>query len=1025
MWWASMDVTRWNRLTTLFREILEKDDAARTTMLGKLSIQDPDMYREIKSLLDADTDESSILDGFAVDAVDLDDLLSIDGSRIGPWRVVRRIGSGGMGNVYLAEREEGGFDQRVALKLIRHGMDSVQILRRFESERRIQARLQHPNIARLLDGGLTDDHRPWFAMEYVEGEPVDRYCTNNRLGVEERLNLFVTIASAVQYAHSSLVVHRDLKPDNIMVSGPADSPEVKLLDFGIASVLDEGDDAVKLTRDGARPMTPAYAAPEQLLGKPVTTAGDVYSLGMVLYELLSGCKPYSTQEISVHDLAKLIEQTPPPRPSSVAVTADAVSADKQMQQPVNRNDELSGTGKDPVGSVPGDNRLNDPLETERIPAGSIAVQNQALSPATRRLRRRLEGDLDVIILKAIHPDPGQRYQTVEQFIADIQRHLSGQPVHARPESKRYRMGKFIRRHKPMVLAGTLLLITLIAGIVAFAWQFNIAAAERDRARVEAETSHQVAGFLQGLFASVDPSVSRGDMLTARELLDRGAVQIGTELAGQPDVQARMLDVLGNVYISLWMFEEALNVYEQALSIRQNRPFVRQEDIAQSYHNLGKAFNRDGRFRQADSLLTLAMDLRVSTFGERHPSVAQSLREMGSLLENRNRYDEAIDGYRTAISIYEQDTGADHKESILALKSNIGFAYHRKGDDDQAERYIRETLDRLRELYPVAHPSVSSALHRLASVLHAQARYEESRQVQFENLDMAASLYGEDHPVTALGYTNYAGLLKTLERYAEAESYQHRAHHIFLNKLGDEHPQVSISYNNLANLKHDQGDLDSAVVYHALALDLARRLYGNQHDEVANSLNNLGAVRLDQLRYAEAESLFRETLSIDLRVLGEKHPFVAMDYQAVAITLMHQGKLDEAEPYLLKAIEITRETQGEDHPRFAIVNGELGRFLLLKGEFVTAELLLAEVLGRHEKEQAQGSWRTAEVRSLYGESLFRQGKIDEAGPHLSKGYEELMQARPNDLRFTALARNRLADYYEATGNTDEAEKLRNQ
>ncbi|MFN2374547.1 MAG: serine/threonine protein kinase, partial [Cyclonatronaceae bacterium] len=487
-----MDAKRWNRLTSLFREILEKDDPARTTMLGKLQVQDPGMFREIKSLLDADNDENSILDGFAVDAIDLDDLLSIDGSRIGPWRVIRRVGSGGMGNVYLAEREEGGFEQRVALKLIRHGMDSVQILRRFESERRIQARLQHPNIARLLDGGLTDDRRPWFAMEYVEGEPVDRYCSINRLGVEDRLNLFITIASAVQYAHSSLVVHRDLKPDNIMVSGPADAPRVKLLDFGIASVLDEGeDDAVKLTRDGNRPMTPAYAAPEQLLGRPVTTAGDVYSLGVILYELLAGYKPYRTNDISIHDLAKWIDQNPPPRPSSVAVAdaADVVVTDKQKQQPDYRNDDLSGSGKDPGGPGPGVAGLNDPIETDRIPAVRQAADDQALTPATRRLRRRLEGDLDVIILKAMHRDPERRYQTVEQYIADIQRHLSGQPVHARAESKRYRLGKFIRRHKPMVVAGSLLLITLITGIVAFAWQYNIAAAERDRARVEAETSH--------------------------------------------------------------------------------------------------------------------------------------------------------------------------------------------------------------------------------------------------------------------------------------------------------------------------------------------------------------------------------------------------------------------------------------------------------------------------------------------------------------------------------------------------------
>jgi eukaryotic-like serine/threonine-protein kinase len=968
-----MNAERWNKIQTLFEAALDLNAHERKTYLDETCSDDMEIYREVSSLLDADGNVHKILEGLAIDVVGWTYEQQYIGTCIGHYRIIKHVGSGGMSYVFLAEREDGQFKQRVALKLIKRGMESEQIIKRFRSERQILSRLDHPNIARLLDGGMTDDGTPYFTMDFVDGIPIDRYCEENRLTIEKKLELFETVCNAVQHAHANLLVHRDLKPENILVCGDMQSPTVKLLDFGIARVLDDESGDTGITRDGSRPMTPAYASPEQLRGGRITTASDIYSLGVILYELLSGRRPYQQGELNAHELAVLIESTEPPRLSTIA--------------------------------------------------GEGIQEHHAKD--TIRLRKRLRGDLDVICLKALNKDSARRYETVEQLSADIRRHLSGQPVLARPESRRYRIGKFVKRHKPAVIASVITFMVLITGIIAFAWQFNIAAVERDRAKREAETSHQVSGFLQGLFTSVDPSISRGDTMTARDLLNRGAAQIRTELADQPDIQARMLDVLGDVYINLWMFENARKMYEHALEIRLNRPVVPEADVAQSFHNLGKVFNRVGEFQQADSLLNLALDVKIRLHSERHPSVALSIREIATLSFNLGKYDMAIDQYRRAVSIYERDAGADNDRIIQGIYGDIGWAYYVKGDYNMAELYIRQSLEKRRELYPEAHPELWTGLDKLSQVLLAQARYEESRSLRLENLDMVKALYGEHHPLTAVAYSNYSALLKELEQYAEAEEYQQRAHRIFLKNLGENHPQVPVSYNNLANLKHDQGDLDSAVVYHLKALDLNRRLYGNEHNQVANSLNNLGTLRLDQLRFVEAESLFRETLRIDHQVFGELHPYVAMDYQSVGIVLMYQGRYDEAESYVLKAIEIYIKSDGDLHPRTVIAKGEYGRLALMRGEYDTAEQILKEVLVRHERDMPERSWRKAEIKSLLGEALMKQDKLDEAEAHLREGYEVLAEVRPTDARFTPIARNRLIEYYNATGNTAEAERIRNQ
>ena len=971
-----MNAERWNQVQTLFKEILELDHDSRVTRLNEVRDTDDELFREIQSLLAADADHSSILDGFAIDAIDISGLLSIDGTRVGPFEIVRQVGSGGMGNVYLAKRVEGGFEQTVALKLIKYGMDSEQILRRFESERQILARLQHPNIARLVDGGIKDDGRPWFAMDYVQGEPIDEYCNRKDLDMKKRLELFLTVLSAVQYAHRNLVVHRDLKPHNILVHQDGDSVEIKLLDFGIARLLSEDEEQTALTQEGVRPMTRSYASPEQLKGESVTTASDVYSLGVILYELLTGRRPFEQKELSSVEFEKLICTSVPPKPSQI----------------LSKGTENDGERPDKFQK--------------------------------KRLIKQLAGDLDMICLKALRLEPDKRYDTADQFAEDIKRHLAELPILARPVSKSYQAQKFVRRHTVGVLATLLILLSLVGGIIAFAWQYRVAALERDRAQREADTATEIAGFLQGLFEVADPAISRGDTITARQLLERGSRQIEQELAEQPEVLARMLDVLGNVYLSLWMLDESESMFEKSLNIRQERQGISERNlqIATSLYNIGRVSTVKGAFAKADSMLSQSLDIRQAALAKNHLDIARVLIVLSQLQKKQGKYEAAEKNYFEALSILELSRDdKDVELHIAGLKNNLGNLFEETGEFERSETYLRQALEYNRDYYKADHPSIETNMNNLARVLNRLAKYEEAKELFLASLEMSKRLYGEMHPKTALNMNNYSSFLKDREKYIEAETFQLQALDIFLEKLGEDHPYIPMCYNNLANLRDDQGDYETAGEYHEKALERNRAIYGNEHGDVANSLSNLGSLRLNQERYKEAESLFREALRIDSKAFGEAHPYVAMDYQSVGITLFEQGKYTEAEEHLVKSVALNTAVLGEAHPNTAIAKGELGRLLLKTGRLNEAEKILKEVLAQHEKDQPENSWRTAEIRSLFGESLIRTGRYEEAKSHLTEGHKILLQSHGEDHRFTVRARARLILLHEALGDSTAANR----
>ncbi|MGH7528613.1 MAG: serine/threonine-protein kinase, partial [Gemmatimonadales bacterium] len=515
---------RWQRLALIFDDVLELAPEARAAYLDHACAGDAALRAEIDALLAADAGSGDFpeaaeayfpsLMGAAADAAQPPAGGLAAGTVIGPYRVVRELAQGGMGAVYLAERADGQFEQRVALKLIRAGLDSVEVQRRFLAERQILARLNHPNIAKLLDGGIAAEGRPWFAMELVDGSPLLAWCDERKLGLTERLRIFEAVCDAVRYAHQNLVVHRDLKPSNILVTTDG---RVKLLDFGIAKVLEggaegqrgSGADVAPLTRTELRILTPEYAAPEQVRGEPVTTATDVYALGAVLYELLAGQRVHRFDRHTPAEIERVVCETDPEPPSAAAMQDVAASAARRTEP--------------------------------------------------RRLRRLLRGDLDTIVLKALQKDPARRYPSAEALLDDLRRFESGLPIKARPESRTYRLGKFVRRHGVGVAAGTALFLALLAGLGGTLWQARAAAREASRAVA-------VKDFLVGLFQESDPAQARGRNITADELLARGIQRLDTALTRDPALQSELLGELGKIHRELGLFERADSLLERSVRL---------------------------------------------------------------------------------------------------------------------------------------------------------------------------------------------------------------------------------------------------------------------------------------------------------------------------------------------------------------------------------------------------------------------------------------------------------------------------
>ena len=700
---------RWRIVEPLLERTLDLPPAERRAWLDSAAGADQELREDLERLVDACESAGGFLARPALEAYGslLQSLAQSPRphpARIGPYRVVGVAGEGGMGTVYAAERDDDQYLKRVAIKLARGGWTvDPRRVSRFIEERQILARLDHPNIARLLDGGVTDDGLPWFAMEFVEGLRIDRYSEQHRLPIPERLRLFLEVCSAVEYAHRNLVVHRDLKPSNILVGHDG---SVRLLDFGIAKLVSAATSTEPdLTRTGARFLTPSYASPEQLRGAQLSTATDVYSLGVVLYELLAGVHPFAGEESEPREVERAVldDDAEPP---SVAM---------RWSHP----------------DMPG------------------------------RLRRQVAGDLDNIVLMAIRKEPARRYPSVEQLAADIRRHLDGVPVTAHKDSIRYRAGKFLRRHPYGTVAA--------AGFLLLAGGFAVVTSvQADRTARERENAEQLANLLSSMFAEVDPSPSgRGSPVTAHEMLDSAASRLRRFVVQAPSVRAELYSVLGRSYAGLGAFGPAKRLLDSAVSIR-SRLTTPDSALARDQASLGRAYlTSSGDAIAAESLgrasLATARRAGVATAASR----GIPLTLLGDVWSQRGRFAEAESVYREAASVYRSLQGRD-RLALADLLLSLGHLRWLRGDPTQADSMFREALILRRQILGPEHPAVGMAQIELAKVLHDRGDPAAESMLR-SALAVTSAAMGATHPTSTNAMAHLGGMLADRADWVAAES----------------------------------------------------------------------------------------------------------------------------------------------------------------------------------------------------------------------------------------------------------------
>ncbi len=841
-----MDSKRWEEIKAICLAALDRPVEERSAYVHQACGVDSDLLREVQSLLAEHDADPEFMDVPLVRLPDLPDsnglAESLEARHVGPYRLVRPLGRGGMGDVYLAVKEVDDFRQAVALKLIRRGLDTDEVLRRFRLERQILASLHHPNIAQLHDGGATEDGRPYFVMEYVEGTPIDEYSDANRLSVRRRLELFQTVCGAVQHAHQNLVVHRDIKHTNILVT---DDGIPKLLDFGIGKVLAPlgSFGTAVATRTDVRMLTPEYAAPEQVRGEPVTTATDVYALGLLLYELLVGHHPYASGTESPQEIERAVCETDPDRPST-SVTR------------VHSRALRDGT--------------TQTLSPEEVGARRSSGPDQ--------LRRRLAGDLDNIVLMALRKEPARRYSSASALADDVQRHLDGMPVLARPDTVRYRTEKFVRRHAWAVTAAAAAFVGLTATTTVTLVQSRRVAEQRDIALDERDKAVEVRGFLMEMFGATGADQAT-DTLTARQLLDLQAARMEETYSDQPELRAEMMDVLADGYDRLGLAGEAQPWAVAALELRRETLGGDDPDLAASLNTLGWVLHEQGRSDEAEPLLRDAVRIRRSAGDAFRPVLSRSLNDLGIVVETLGQLEEAEAMYREALDIRLDEFGPNHR-SVGITANNLAVGLFRQGSYAEAAEFEAHALQALRSSVEADHQRSIVAQSNLALMQRRSGDLESAEDVFRDLVSRQTRLQGPVHPVTAW------------------------------------------VMEDLASVLGDAGKLDEAEHWYREAAAVQEAVLDPDHPDLASTILGLGRVLTDQGAFGEAEASFERALSIQVQRFGETHRDVGAVVAAQARLYEQTSRPDEALASFQRALSVWVETLGPDHQRTVTLRGEL-------------------------------------------------------------------------------------------------------
>jgi serine/threonine protein kinase len=739
--------------------------------------------------------------------------LSVVPASVGPYKLLEKLGEGGMGQVWLAEQTT-PIRRRVALKLIRGSHYDGASVQRFELERQLLAVMEHPAIAKVFDAGATSEGQPYLVMEYVPGLPITRYCDEHRLILRERLQLFIRVCDGVQHAHQKAIIHRDLKPSNILVREVDGQPAPRIIDFGISKALTpQLSDGTGVTQLGVLVGTPGYMSPEQADPgtRDVDTRTDVYSLGVILYELLAGSIPFETSNLPLHEMLRQLHQDDPPTPST------KISRDAQFLKAAAR---MRGTSR-------------------------------------KHLLQHLRGDLDWITLKALERERERRYDSPSALALDIERYLNNEAVLATPPSSSYLAAKFIRRHRVSVTAAAAVALMLIVLAVSMTVQTVRISRERDRANREAAAAESVADFLAGLFKVSDPNEAQGNSITARQILDQGARKIQTDLRGQPELQARLMGIMGNVYTNLGLLKPARQLLESSLAIRKDVSGPHHPETLARESDLGWLEDRQGEYAPAEALLHDTLQEQQRILGPDHASTLSTTAHLGSVYVHQGRYAKAEALLTDAVAISQRTRGAEDA-GTLNLMNTLAVAYDGQHKYAEEERLQRQLVMTKRRVLGSDNPATIVATQNLAYVCIESNQYAEAERLLRDSLESARRVLGPEHPDTLQIVNNLGNLLSRERRYAEAERL------------------------------------------HRQTLAIRQRILGPDHPDTLYSINNLGEALAGAGRLDEAERLYREALAKETKVLGEDHPDIGTVWYNLATIEALRGHPQQAIALLYKA-----------------------------------------------------------------------------------------------------------------------------
>ena len=786
---------------------MEQPTGERAAYLDRVTGEDTELRQEVRELID-------VLDATEpASAVTGDRLV---GTRLGPYDIVRLIGRGGMGAVYEGVRADDSYNKRVAIKLVPGELHSELTLARFRRERQILATLQHPHIATLLDGGVTPDGRPFLVMEYIEGQPLTAWCDQHHLGIRDRIALLRQICDAVQHAHTNLIVHGDIKPGNILVTADGTS---KLLDFGIAKLVgtDVGDQSMPLTRGGARPFTPEYASPEQIRGAPLTTASDIYSLGVVLFELCTGRRP-----------DRLPDDAPMAKPSAV---------------------------------------VSDP-----------------------RTRRRLVGEIDNIVLKALRAEPERRYVSATALSEDLRRHLVGLPVEAQSDWAGYRLRKFVIRNRVVVAASVLVLLVILGGALTTAIQAR-------RARSAQVRAERVNDFLRNLLSSVRPATGGRD-IPVSEVLDSAAHRIDVELAAQPDVRSDLETVIGQSYLSLARYDDAERHLRSALALDRQLNGPRSIPVLLRLNDLGQLYLASGQLDRADTLFHQALSMRRSLSAKPDTIMAMLVDDAGSVAHDKGQFADAERFHREALDLYRPLLG-DHSDKVALTMGNVAISLGEQNRWDSAETMHRAALAILQANHPEPNTLVADAKDALATALDIQGKTAASESTYRDALALRKQLLGPEHPKYTWTLFNYSFLVFAQGRYQEAADISRQILALRGKTIPDSHPSIAASLQTLGRCEDKLGDTASGRRSLEESLALRRKFLPPDSWLIASSEGVLADHDVFVKQYAKADALSLDAYAIMAKALGANHPKTQVAVQRLIGIYTAWGRPDKAAAFRSK------------------------------------------------------------------------------------------------------------------------------